>query len=287
MDEVRTIISAITNSASGNDELPASILKQCTDSYLEQLTHLINLSIYLGIVHDELKVARVIPIFKGEDEQLEQFECRPISILPFFPKISEKIVATCVIDFLDDNMVFYKRQFGFRKNNSTRHAIITLVERVSKALDTGKYVVGVFLDIKKSFDTVDHTILLAKLKQYGIRGNTHSWFESYLSNRKQYVEYNNYKSDTKTITHDVPQGSILGPIRFIIYMNDFSRSSDLIFSILFADDTSVFIEGINVENISKIFNTELEKANMWLKASKLTIHTKKTNYDVSSNTNKT
>ena len=144
----------------------------------------------------------------------------------------------------------------FEKNHSTSHATITLVERVSKPLDTGKYGCCI-LDIEKAFDTVDHNILLEKLKQYGIRGNTHSWFESYLSNRKQYVEYSNFKSDTKTRTHGVPQGSILGPLLFIIYMNDLSRSSDLLFSILFADDTSVFIEGTNFENISKILNTEL------------------------------
>ena len=158
---------------------------------------------------------------------------------------------------------FINANLDFEKNHSTSHAIINLVERVSKALDTGKYVVGVFFYLKKAFDTVDHKILLAKSKQYGIRGNTHRWFESYLSNRKQYVEYNNYKSDTKTITHGVPQGSILCPLLFIIYMND-------------------------IENISKILNTELEKVNMWLKANKLTINTKKNSlYDVSSNTNKT
>ena len=140
--------------------------------------------------------------------------------------------------------MFYNYQFGFKKS----HAIITLVERVSKALDMGKYVVGVFFD---------HTILLRKLEQYGIRGKTLRWFESYLSNRTQYVEYNNSRSDTKIITHGVPQGSILGPLLFIIYMNDFSRSSDLLFSILFADDTSVFIEGTNFTNISQILNTEL------------------------------
>ena len=123
-----------------------------------------------------------------------------------------------------------------------------------------------FLDLKKAFDTVDHNILLAKLKHYGIRGNTHGWFERYLSNRKQYVEYNNFQSDTKTITHGVPQESILGSLLFIIYMNAFSRSSDLLFSILFADDTSVFIEGTHFENISRILNRQLEKLNMWLKA---------------------
>ena len=139
------------------------------------------------------------------------------------------------------------------------------MERVSKALDTGKYGVGVLFTLKSPFDTVDHNILLAKLKQYGIRGNIHSWFDSYLSNRKQYVEYNNLKSDAKTITHGVPQGSILGPLLFIIYMNDFSRSSDLLFSILFADDILVLIEGTNFENISTILNIELENVNMWSK----------------------
>ena len=121
----------------------------------------------------------------------------------------------------------------------------------------GKYVVGVFLDLKKAFDTVDHTILLRKLEQYGIRSKTLRWFESYLSNRTQYVEYNN----SKIITYNVPQDSILEPLLFIIYMNDFSRSSDLLLSILFADDT-------NFTNISQILNTELDNVNIWLKANK-------------------
>ena len=138
-------------------------------------------------------------------------------------------MASYVIDFFENNNMLYKYQFGFRKKHSTSHAIITLVERVSKALDTGKYVVGVFLDLKKAFDTVDHSILLNKLYLYGIRGNIHNWFKSYLTNRSQYVEYNKVKSKTEIITHGVPQGSILGPLLFIIYMNDFSRSSELLF----------------------------------------------------------
>ena len=117
------------------------------------------------------------------------------------------------------------------------------MERVAKALDTGKYVVCVFLDLKKALDTVDHTILLQKLEYYGIRGKMHDWFKSYLKSRSQYVDYNLYQSEHKYITHGVPQGSIWRPLLFILYMNDFSRSSDLLFSILFADDTSVFIDG--------------------------------------------
>ena len=195
-----------------------------------------------------------------------------------YSKIFEKVMASYVIDFFENNNMLYKYQFGFRKKHSTSHAIITLVERVSKALDTGKYVVGVFLDLNKAFDTVDHSILLNKLYLYGIRGNIYNWFKSYLTNRSQYVEYNNVKSKTEIITHGVPQGSILGPLLFIIYMNDFSRSSELLFSILFADDTSVFIEGTCLNDISEILNTELEKISIWLEANKLTININKTHY---------
>ena len=276
-NEVKTITLAIKNSASGYEELPASILKQCIDSYIEPLTCLINMSISQGTFPNQLKLARVIPLFKEEDKQLV-LNYRPISVLPFFSKIIEKVVASYVSDFFDDNNLFYKYQFGFRKGHSTSHAIITLVERVSKALDTGKYVVGVFLDLKKAFDTVDHGILLEKLYLYGIGGNIYSWFESYLTNRSQFVEYNNVKSKTENITHGVPQGSILGPLLFIIYMNDFSRSSELLFSIIFADDTSVFIEGTSFQDISNILNKELENISIWLEANKLTININKTHY---------
>ena len=152
MDEIRRIISAIKNSASSYDELAASILKQCSDSYLEPLTLLINLSISWGIVPDKLKI--VILIFKGEDEQLVQ-NYRPVSALPDFSKKNCKIVATYVIEFLEDNLVCYNYQFAFRKSNSISHAIITLVERVSKVS---------FWNLKGlSILYVDHTILLRKL----------------------------------------------------------------------------------------------------------------------------
>ena len=119
---------------------------------------------------------------------------------------------------------------------------------------------------------------MKKLEFYGIRGKVFNWLKSYLNNRKQYVHYNGCDSDKKTVTHGVPQGSILGPLLFILYINDFSRSSDLLFSILFADDTSVFIEGTNYDKIIDIVNNELERIHIWMRANKLTVNIKNTHY---------
>ena len=134
---------------------------------------------------------------------------------------------------------------------------------------------GVFFYLKKAFDTVYHTILLKRLHAYGIRDNHLDWFKSYLNNRTQYVIYTNARSDIKTITHGVPQGSILGPLLFIQNVNDFSRASSLSFSILFADDTSVFIEGECYKVVMNILNNELKNICIWLKSNKLTLDVKK------------
>ena len=156
--------------------------------------------------------------------------------------------------------------------------IIALTEKVSMALDSGKIVGGVFLDLKKAFDCVSHDILLNKLYAYGIRGSLIQWFQSYLSARSQFVFYNGIRSSIRNITHGVPQGSILGPLLFILNVNDFSRSSDLLFSILFADDTSVFIEGHSYAEVIEILNNELLKVSDWLMANKLTINLEKSHY---------
>ena len=132
------------------------------------------------------------------------------------------------------------------------------------------------MDLKKAFETVNHTILLHKLETYGIQGIVLKWFSSYLSCRKQYVQYDGCKSDVKQITHRVLQGSILGPLLFILYINEFSRVSVLFFTIIFVDDTSVIIEGTHLEQIIHIINEELQKIDTWLKANKLTINLKKT-----------
>ena len=185
-----------------------------------------------------------------------------------------------VLNFLDQHAILYDHQFGFRRGHSTSHAIISLVEKISRSLDTGEIVVGGFLDFKKAFDTVDHQILLDKLYAHGLKNNIYEWFKSYLANRSQYVMYNNSKSETKHITHGVPQGSILGPLLFILYMNDFSRASDLLFSILFADDTSVFSEGQSYTGVIETLNKELKNIVSWLNSNKLTLNIKKTHYTI-------
>ena len=147
-------------------------------------------------------------IYKSENEQLVQ-NYRPISVLPYFSKIYERVIYNHIIDYIDDNNTLYDKQFGFRKGHSTSHAIITLVEKVAKALDTGKMVVGVYLDIRKVFDCVRHHTLLDKLYKMGLRENMYCLIENYLMHRTQYVHYNGCDSSTKPIKYGVLQGSIL------------------------------------------------------------------------------
>ena len=163
---------------------------------------------------------------------------------------------------------------------------MTLVEKVTRAFDSGKIIVGVYLDIRKVFDAISHPILLRKLYALGIRGNIYDWIESYLTNRSQFVLYNNSKSKKKIIFHGVPQGSILGPLFFIVFMNDISRASDLLFSSLFADDTTVLIESQNYNKIIITLNADLQKLDVWLQANKLTLNTQNTLYGLSSNEKK-
>ena len=185
-----------------------------------------------------------------------------------------------LINFIDKNKILYKYQFGFRKLHSTNHAIISLVEKVNNALDSGKILICVFLDLKKRLTPLTISILLDKLYKYGIRGTQWNWFKNYLENIKQYVCYSDISSVTLPITHGVPQGSILGPLLVILYINDLAGVSEKLFTILFADDTTILIEGTQVNSIITSLNSELAKLTDWLKANKLSINVSKTHYMV-------
>ena len=276
-NDVRSVIHGLKNSLSGWDGLSAYIGKQCVEGFIAPLTHIINMSITQGVFPDELKLARVIPVYKCNDKQtLSNY--RPISILTLFSKVLETVMYKSISKFLDSYSLIHDRQFGFRNNHSTTHAIITLVNKITESVDSGDIGINLFIDLRKAFDTVSHPILIKKLYAYGIRGNVLELCTSYLKNRTQVVVYDGVKS--YTIDCGVPQGSILGPLFFIVFMNDIFHASQSLFNILYADDTSIFLSGRDLDKLIRELNAELVLVTEWLKANKLTLNTEKTYYMV-------
>ena len=166
-----------------------------------------------------MKIADMVPIMISGDDTLFTNH-PPVSVLLIFSKVLERLVYNRLIAFLDEYKLIYEYQFGLRKKYSTRLALISLIDNLSSAMDQGDKVIDIFLDFSKAFDTVDHDILLLKLGHYGIRGTALDWFRDYMSGRKQFVTYNGVKSSLSNVSCGVPQGSILGPLLFLIYVND-------------------------------------------------------------------
>ena len=181
-------------------------------------------------------------------------------------------------DFLETNYVLHNLQFGFRQKNSTSHALISLTEKIKQTIDKGNLACGVFIDLKKAFDTVNHTILPQKLEHYGIRGIPLQWFKSYLTSRKQYVSDCGNTSETLKIKCGVPQGSVLGPLSSLLYIYDLAKVSKKFKFFLFADDTNIYYESSNILDIQKTVNKELRKVRKWLEANRLALNIDKTNF---------
>ena len=179
--------------------------------------------------------------------------------------------------FLEVCEVLFCMKFGFRTGHSTDHALISLTETIKASLDKKRFGCGIFVDLQKAFDTVNHDILLKKLEHYGIRGTPLNWFKSYLSNRKQFVSINGHSSSLANISCGVPQGSVLGPLLFLIYINDLPDSSHFLSFFLFADDTNIYCESDNLELLTKKVNRELKKVKLWLDSNKLALNIEKTN----------
>ena len=210
-EELKTITKCFKDGkAPGADNIPISIVEKTLDLILDPLLSTINLPLPSGFFPDRLKISKIIPIFKSDNASLAQ-NYRPISILPAFSKIFERAVYNRIFQFLVDNDILFKHQFGFRPGHSTSHALINFVSKVANAVDCHKYLAGIFLDLSKAFDTLDHAILLSKLEACGITGTADQWITDYFRNRMQYVQIGDSKSDALRQICGVPQGSILGP----------------------------------------------------------------------------
>jgi len=277
-DEIISIIKNLdTKKSSGPSGIPTRLLILIPDLIVFPLCKIINTSFTTGIFPEAIKIAKVIPIFKkGSTQNVNNY--RPISLLSIFDKIIEKLMYNRVYIFLEKHNILYKHQYGFRKQMSTHQSLINITEKIKNSIEKGKYGCGVFIDLKKAFDTVNHLILFKKLNHYGIRGNALDWFKSYLTNRKQYSFFNGESSELKNITCGVPQGSVLGPLLFLIYINDIPNVSQKLTFFLFADDTNIYYEADDMEELKKVVNNELDGLFKWLCANRLSLNISKTNY---------
>ena len=273
--EIENIVQNLKLTKTHVDAMPVKVFKKLSNILVPQLMRLISHSFMKGIFPDSLKLARITPIHKsGDYESPNNF--RPISSLPFISKIYEKFIARRLLKFFSKYNIINPKQYGFQSGISTSDALINLTEEIYRALDDKKHYLAAMIDIKKAFDCVDHSILLTKLESSGIRGQPLRWLKSYLQNRRCYIHINGINSNTNVFNIGVPQGSILGPILFLIHINHLPTFSTALNSQMFADDTIVSFSGSDLTHVTTTVTNELAKLSNWMCDNKLTINPSKT-----------
>lgn len=250
-EEVSKEIKGLNNRKSpGHDNISPKILKACEPFIKSTLTSPYNFSIETATYPSNLKIAKVFALYKKKSMYLPE-NYRPISLLSCIDKIFENLLHKRFMKFINKHKIIILNQFGFLKKHSTISALIDLVDHIRNLIDKGEFALGIYLDLKKAFDTVDHNILLGKLDHYGIRGHTNKFIKSYLSDRHQYTVVNGIKSTSQPIETGVPQGSVLGPLFFLIYINDIINYIEDEKAILFADDTSLIYQDKNLNTLKQ------------------------------------
>ena len=279
-NEVLSIINNLKNKKSrGADNISNQLLKTIKQELCKPLTIIINQMIETGVYTEKFKISKITPIYK-KNERTNIANYRPISLLPTLSKIFERVIHTQLYTYFDENKLLSEQQYGFREKHSTELAAVKLVDYINHEMDIGNTPEAIFIDLSKAFDTLNFDILIHKLQFYGLSGNSLALMKSYVTGRMQYVLFNKTKSDLAIITTGIPQGSILGPLLFSIYVNDIINSSDKLQYLLYADDTTLYFnrEHFTPHNANLEINNELSKVMNWLKLNKLSLNVQKTKY---------
>ena len=277
--EVHNTIKDLKNKATLDSKICALKIANENHDFTEVLSKIVNNSFQKGCFPEHLKTARVVPIHK-EGSKTDVANYRPISLLSSFSKIYEKLMHKRVLEFLDRNNSLYEMQYGFRPGRSCEHALLNAQNTILNSLSRKQVSLLLLIDFSKAFDMVDHSILLAKLHHYGIRGIAHKWFESYLKQRNQFVSVNGADSGPEKLLYGVPQGSILGPLLFIIYINDLPGIYKFAKFILYADDANILITGSSVEEVYEMLKELSHMLTDWVDHNGLALNLKKTKYMV-------
>ena len=261
--------------ASGLDNIPVRLLKDSAIIIAKHLARIINASLQQGKVPSAWKCARVIPLFK-KGSALNMDNYRPISVLPVISKPLEREVHNQLTKYLREHKILSPYQYGFRKLHSTEFATLAFADTIRRNIDNGLMTGAVFLDFKKAFDSVDHSLLLDKLYNLGILDREHEWFANYLNGRKQIVDYHGMLSATMSVDVGVPQGSILGPFLFVLHVNDLPNATCHCSVLMYADDTVLFCSGRDAYAIENKLNNEMSLLGTWLRDNRLFLNTVKT-----------